>query len=129
MAAREDTRGDEVADQELTDDADGDAGETEDRGTSGDVFRGTGIADDKSVYPYVPAMIRYYLGEEPVLANVETFRLDEPDVCAWVLERLDQEARPARGLGEMTFSVGRRDDPTAVGTMEMAKAIAKAMGA
>jgi uncharacterized circularly permuted ATP-grasp superfamily protein len=34
---------------------------------------GTGVADDKAVYPYVPAMIRYYLGEEPVLANVPTF--------------------------------------------------------
>ena len=34
---------------------------------------GTGVADDKAVYPYVPAMIRYYLGEDPILANVETF--------------------------------------------------------
>ncbi|HEY4442484.1 MAG TPA: circularly permuted type 2 ATP-grasp protein, partial [Candidatus Elarobacter sp.] len=34
---------------------------------------GTGVADDKAIYPYVPAMIRYFLGEEPVLANVPTF--------------------------------------------------------
>ena len=34
---------------------------------------GTGVADDKAVYPYVPEMIRYYLGEEPILANVQTY--------------------------------------------------------
>ena len=33
---------------------------------------GTGVADDKSIYPYVPDMIRFYLGEEPMLANVPT---------------------------------------------------------
>ena len=50
---------------------------------------GNGVADDKGVYPYVPTMIDYYLGEEPILANVETHRLDDPDVCAWALERID----------------------------------------
>jgi len=35
---------------------------------------GTGVADDKGIYPFVPEIIRYYLGEEPILANVETFR-------------------------------------------------------
>ena len=35
---------------------------------------GTGVADDKAVYAYVPAIIRYYLGEEPILPNVETYR-------------------------------------------------------
>ena len=34
---------------------------------------GTGVADDKSIYPYVPEMIRFYLGEEPILNNVTTF--------------------------------------------------------
>ena len=47
---------------------------------------GNGVGDDKALYPYVPDMVRYYLGEEPVPANVETYRLEEPDVCAWVLE-------------------------------------------
>ncbi len=36
---------------------------------------GTGVADDKSIYPYVPDMIRFYLSEEPVLANVPTYLL------------------------------------------------------
>ena len=39
---------------------------------------GNGVADDKAVYPYVPAMIEYYLGEVPILANVETYRLEDP---------------------------------------------------
>ena len=34
---------------------------------------GTGVADDKSIYPYVPEMIRYYLSEEPILNNVSTY--------------------------------------------------------
>ena len=39
---------------------------------------GTGVADDKAIYPYVPAMIRYYLGEEPLIDNVPTFDLERP---------------------------------------------------
>ena len=39
---------------------------------------GTGVADDKAIYPYVPAMIRYYLGEEPLFDNVPTFDLFDP---------------------------------------------------
>ena len=38
---------------------------------------GTGVADDKVIYPYVPAMIRYYLGEEPLMDNVPTFDLTD----------------------------------------------------
>ena len=51
---------------------------------------GTGIADDKAMYAYVPAIIRYYLGEEPVLPNVETYLLTDPSQQRYVLERLDQ---------------------------------------
>ena len=40
---------------------------------------GNGVADDKAVYPYVPAMIEYYLGEVPILANVETYRLEDAE--------------------------------------------------
>ena len=39
---------------------------------------GTGVADDKAVYAYVPAMIRFYLSEDPILDNVETYLLDDP---------------------------------------------------
>ncbi|NNJ09771.1 circularly permuted type 2 ATP-grasp protein [Chloroflexales bacterium ZM16-3] len=51
---------------------------------------GTGVADDKAVYAYVPAIIRYYLGEEPVLQNVETYLCDKADDRAYVLEHLDE---------------------------------------
>ena len=40
---------------------------------------GTGVADDKAVYVYVPEMIRYYLNEEPILKNVPTHQLGNPD--------------------------------------------------
>ncbi len=51
---------------------------------------GTGIADDKAVYAYTPDMIRYYLGEQPLLPIVETYLLRDPDVRARVLRDLDQ---------------------------------------
>jgi uncharacterized circularly permuted ATP-grasp superfamily protein len=51
---------------------------------------GTGVADDKVIYSYVPAMIRYYLNEEPILANVPTYLCWEPSQQAHVLANLDQ---------------------------------------
>jgi uncharacterized circularly permuted ATP-grasp superfamily protein len=51
---------------------------------------GTGIADDKVVYAYVPKIIRYYLGEDPILPNVPTYLCGEPDQCAYVLEHLSE---------------------------------------
>ncbi len=49
---------------------------------------GTGVADDKAVYAYVPAMIRFYLSEDPILDNVETYLLEDPRQRAFVLEHL-----------------------------------------
>lgn len=49
---------------------------------------GSGVADDKAIYAYVPAMIRYYLGEEPLLANVPTFLPSDPKQRQHVLENL-----------------------------------------
>jgi len=49
---------------------------------------GTGIADDKAVYPYVPDLIRYYLGEAPILANVTTYRMTIAEERAYVLDNL-----------------------------------------
>src|SRR5205807_2774403 len=43
---------------------------------------GTGIADDKAVYSYMPAIVKFYLGEEPILKNVPTWRCREPDHLA-----------------------------------------------
>ena len=49
---------------------------------------GTGVADDKAVYAYVPAMIRFYLSEDPILDNVQTYLLDNPADRAYVLDHL-----------------------------------------
>jgi uncharacterized circularly permuted ATP-grasp superfamily protein len=51
---------------------------------------GTGIADDKALYAYVPAIIKYYLGEDPILPNVETYLLDDERQRRHVLENLDR---------------------------------------
>ncbi|HEX4130681.1 MAG TPA: circularly permuted type 2 ATP-grasp protein [Pirellulales bacterium] len=51
---------------------------------------GTGIADDKGIYPFVPEMIRYYLKQEPILPNVETFRPQIASHRSHVLENLDR---------------------------------------
>jgi len=51
---------------------------------------GTGVADDKAVYAYVPAIIRYYLGEEAILPNVETYLCREPVQLSHVLQNLDK---------------------------------------
>jgi len=51
---------------------------------------GTGVADDKAIYAYIPRIIRYYLGEEPILPNVQTYLPTEADDCQYVLEHLDE---------------------------------------
>ncbi len=51
---------------------------------------GTGIADDKAVYPFVPDIIRYYLGEPPLLDNVPTYLMTRPDERAHVLDNLER---------------------------------------
>ena len=51
---------------------------------------GTGVADDKSVYSYVPEMIRYYLSEKPILANVETYLCRNPQQLEYTLDNLDK---------------------------------------
>ena len=51
---------------------------------------GTGVADDKAVYAYVPAIIRFYLSEEPILPNVPTYLLANDDDRAYALEHLDE---------------------------------------
>ncbi len=51
---------------------------------------GNGVADDKSVYPFVPHMIRYYLNEEPILKTVPTFAMDEPDHFKHVFSNVEK---------------------------------------
>jgi len=64
---------------------------------------GTGVADDKVVYAYVPDMIRYYLAEEPLIPNVPTYLCWRPDDCKFVLEHIDElvvkSANEAGGYG------------------------------
>lgn len=68
---------------------------------------GNGVADDKLTYTFVPALIEYYLGERPLLPNVETYRLDDPDVRAQCLDRLDQlVVKPVDGSGGNGIVIG-----------------------
>ncbi|PZG14384.1 UDP-N-acetylmuramate dehydrogenase [Micromonospora craterilacus] len=68
---------------------------------------GNGVADDKLLYTYVPELVRYYLGEEPILPNVETYRLEDPDVLDHVLDRLDQLVlKPVDGSGGAGIVIG-----------------------
>jgi len=68
---------------------------------------GTGVADDKVVYVYVPEMIRYYLGEEPILPNVPTYQCDDPKALDHVLVHLDElVVKPANESGGYGMLVG-----------------------
>jgi len=70
---------------------------------------GTGIADDKAVYPYVPEMIRFYLGEEPILANVPTWLCRNPKDCGYVLEHLSElVVKETHGAGGYGMLIGPR---------------------
>jgi uncharacterized circularly permuted ATP-grasp superfamily protein len=68
---------------------------------------GTGIADDKAVYAYVPRMIRYYLDEEPILPNVETYICREPRSLAYTLDNIDKlVVKPVGESGGYGICVG-----------------------
>jgi uncharacterized circularly permuted ATP-grasp superfamily protein len=68
---------------------------------------GSGVADDKSIYPYVPEMIRFYLGEEPILRNVTTYMCRKPDDLAHVLAHLaDLVVKEVHGSGGYGMLVG-----------------------
>ncbi len=68
---------------------------------------GCGIADDKAIYPYVPAMIRFYLGEEPRLANVPTLLCERDDDRKQVLASLDKlVVKLAQGSGGYGMLIG-----------------------
>ncbi|MBU0808499.1 circularly permuted type 2 ATP-grasp protein [Pseudomonas sp. MIL19] len=68
---------------------------------------GTGVADDKSVYPYVDDMIRFYLSEEPILKNVPTFQCRKPAELSHVLANLEQlVVKETQGSGGYGMLVG-----------------------
>jgi len=68
---------------------------------------GTGVADDKAMYTYIPEAVRFYLGEEPLLKNVPTWRCREPDAYAYVLEHLPElVVKEVAGSGGYGMLVG-----------------------
>lgn len=68
---------------------------------------GTGVADDKSIYPYVPAMIKFYLSQEPILKNVPTRVLSNADDLAYTLDNLDKlVVKEVHGAGGYGMLVG-----------------------
>jgi len=78
---------------------------------------GTGVADDKSVYPYVPDMVRFYLGETPILKNVHTYLLAKPEdrdfVLAHLAELVVKEVHGSGGYGMLigpTASAAQREE-------------------
>ncbi|MCK0209549.1 circularly permuted type 2 ATP-grasp protein [Starkeya koreensis] len=72
---------------------------------------GTGVADDKAVYSYMPDIIRFYLGEEPLLKNVPTWRCREADHLKYVLDHLSElVVKEVHGSGGYGMLIGPRAD-------------------
>src|SRR3954465_14989621 len=72
---------------------------------------GTGVADDKAVYSYMPAIIKFYLGEEPRLKNVPTWRCREPDHLTYVLDHLEElVVKEVHGSGGYGMLIGPAAD-------------------
>ena len=68
---------------------------------------GTGVADDKAVYHYVPQIIRYYLNEEPILNNVQTYHCENESECCYVLENIDKlVVKPVDESGGYGITIG-----------------------
>ncbi|WP_421897119.1 circularly permuted type 2 ATP-grasp protein [Marinoscillum sp.] len=74
---------------------------------------GTGVADDKAVYAYVPRIIKYYLDQDPIIENVPTYLCSEPEDLAYVLENIEdlvvKETNAAGGYGML---IGPKADPS-----------------
>ncbi len=68
---------------------------------------GTGIADDKAIYSYMPEIVEFYTGEQAILKNVHTYRCSEPDALAYVLEHLSElVVKEVHGSGGYGMLVG-----------------------
>ena len=76
---------------------------------------GTGIADDKAVYSYMPEIVKFYLGEEPILKNVPTWRCREPDQLAYVLDHLEEMVvKEVHGSGGYGMLIGPKADKATI---------------
>ena len=68
---------------------------------------GTGIADDKSLYPFVPKIFEYYLGEKPILPNVQTYQCGDADELAYVLDHMPELViKETQGSGGYGMLIG-----------------------
>ena len=68
---------------------------------------GTGVCDDKAIYSYMPEIVKFYLGQTPILKNIETFRCREPDTLKYVLEHLSElVVKEVSGSGGYGMLVG-----------------------
>jgi uncharacterized circularly permuted ATP-grasp superfamily protein len=76
---------------------------------------GTGVADDKAVYSYMPDIVRFYLGEEPILKNVTTWRCREAEGLAYTLDHLEElVVKEVHGSGGYGMLIGPRADKTTI---------------
>jgi uncharacterized circularly permuted ATP-grasp superfamily protein len=76
---------------------------------------GTGIADDKAVYSYMPAIVKFYLGEEPILRSVPTWRCREDEHLAYVLDHLEElVVKEVHGSGGYGMLIGPKADKATV---------------
>jgi uncharacterized circularly permuted ATP-grasp superfamily protein len=78
---------------------------------------GTGIADDKAVYSYMPEIVKFYLGEEPILKNVPTWRCREEEHLMYVLDHLEElVVKEVHGSGGYGMLIGPKADKAALAT-------------
>jgi uncharacterized circularly permuted ATP-grasp superfamily protein len=76
---------------------------------------GTGIADDKAVYSYMPDIVKFYLGEEPILKNVPTWRCREEEHLSYVLDNIEELViKEVHGSGGYGMLIGPKADKTAI---------------
>jgi len=81
---------------------------------------GTGIADDKAIYSYMPNILKFYLGEEPILKNVPTWRCREPDHLAYVLDHLNElVVKEVHGSGGYGMLIGPMADKAQIAAFRM----------
>jgi uncharacterized circularly permuted ATP-grasp superfamily protein len=80
---------------------------------------GNGVADDKAIYPYVPDLISYYLGEPAILPNVDTYDLQDPDQLVHVIDRLDRMVvKPVDGSGGYGLLIGTQASDSEIAAAE-----------
>jgi uncharacterized circularly permuted ATP-grasp superfamily protein len=76
---------------------------------------GTGVADDKAVYSYMPDIVKFYLGEEPLLKNVPTWRCREAEHLSYVLDHIEELViKEVHGSGGYGMLIGPKADKVAI---------------